>query len=107
MSTYQACILLHFNGSRTFAVKELAEALGLTQDDIEKATEPLMIAKHKVLLAGTDADGNSTLTWNVAWTPAAHKVTFPQAVAKWTKKEADVAKKVRAASICERPGAPY
>jgi hypothetical protein len=32
---------------------------------------------------------------NVAWTPAAHKVAFPQAVAKWTKKEADVVKKVR------------
>jgi hypothetical protein len=95
MSTYQACILLHFNGSRTVTVKGLAEGLGLTKEEIGRATEPLMIAKHKVLLAGTDADGNDTLTWNVAWTPAAHKVTFPQAVAKYTKKESDTTKKVR------------
>eukprot|EP01043_Picozoa_sp_COSAG02_P049390 COSAG02_NODE_4956_length_4782_cov_4.343370_3_plen_295_part_00 len=95
MSTYQACILLHFNGSRTVTVKSLAEGLGLTNEEIGRATEPLMIAKHKVLLAGTDADGNDTLTWNVAWTPSAHKVTFPQAVTKYTKKESDTTKKVR------------
>ena len=78
MSTYQACILLHFNGSRTVAVKDLAEGLALTEEDVVRSTEPLTTAKHKVLLPGTDADGNDTLSWNVAWTPAAHKVTFPQ-----------------------------
>ena len=78
------------------------------------AVEPLTIAKHKVrfchfshhfvtfsiifssqvLLQGTDADGNETLTWNVAWVPASHKVSIPAGVTRWTKKEADVAKKV-------------
>ena len=94
MSTYQACILLHFNAARTIAVKDLVEKLGITEEEVTKAVEPLMIAKHKVLLAGEDDEGNDTLSWNVAWTPEKVKLTFPQSVTKWTKQEADSTKKV-------------
>ena len=39
ISTYQACILLHFNASRTVAMKDLIDGLCLTKNDLEKAGE--------------------------------------------------------------------
>jgi hypothetical protein len=94
MSTYQACILLQFNGARSIPVKDLVQRLSITEDELHKSVEPLLAGKYKVLLKERGASGVPVLSWNIKWTPDKIRISLPHAMARITRKESEVIKKV-------------
>lgn len=68
-TTYQACIMLLFNGSSELAFNDIKTALGLSNDDLAMCIEPLcaLPGKFKILTKDGDAkqvNFDDTFKWN-------------------------------------------
>jgi hypothetical protein len=68
-STYQACIMLLFNGASKLAFKEIRTALGLAEEDLAACIEPLVGVQSKYKLLTKDGDDTTvafddSFSWN-------------------------------------------